>query len=133
MLPLPYCQLLKLFLIFFVFTLPFVVAPELGPWTPVITAFTAMGFFGLDQVGVELEGPFGTDANDFPLLAFGAALCDDLDAIKRTFSRQRVQQRNAMYLNRDQGEQMLRAAADHLNWGNVRQASPKRDRAETVI
>ena len=27
----------------------------------------AIGFFGLDQVGAELEGPFGTDDNDFPV------------------------------------------------------------------
>ena len=54
-LPLPYCQLLKVFEVFFVFTLPFVLAPHLGNWTPIVALFTAIGFFGLDQVGVELE------------------------------------------------------------------------------
>ncbi len=75
-LPLPYCQLLKIFQIFFVFTLPFVLAPQLGLWTPIVAAFTAIGFFGLDQVGVELEGPFGVDDNDFPLLTMGLAMCN---------------------------------------------------------
>ena len=36
------------------------------------------------QLGAELEGPFGTDDNDLPLLLMGAKLCDDLDAILRT-------------------------------------------------
>ena len=92
-LPLPYCQLLKIFQIFFVFTLPFVLAPQLGLWTPIVAAFTAIGFFGLDQVGVELEGPFGVDDNDFPLLTMGLAMCNDLDAMVRTVSRTRMEAR----------------------------------------
>merc|ERR1712216_681452 len=80
-LPLPYCQLLKIFEIFFVFTLPFAIAPTIGAWIIPISIFTAAGFFGLDQVGVQLEGPFGIDDNDFPLLTMGLAMCNDLDAM----------------------------------------------------
>ena len=43
-------ELLKIFQLFFVFTLPIVLAPHLGIWTPVVACFTAIGFFGLDQV-----------------------------------------------------------------------------------
>ena len=38
-LPLPYCQLLKIFELFFVFSLPFVLAPHLAGWTPVVSLF----------------------------------------------------------------------------------------------
>ena len=89
-LPLPYCQLLKIFQIFFVFTL--VLAPQLGLWTPIVAAFTAIGFFGLDQVGVKIK-PFGVDDNDFPLLTMGLAMCNDLDAMVRTVSRTRMEAR----------------------------------------
>jgi len=83
-LPLPYCQLLKVFLLCWVFSLPFVLAAECGPWlTPTMTLIAA-AFFGLDHVGAELEGPFGVDANDFPLLRMGVGLVDDLDAMLRT-------------------------------------------------
>uniref|UniRef100_A0A7S4IGA4 Uncharacterized protein n=1 Tax=Prymnesium polylepis TaxID=72548 RepID=A0A7S4IGA4_9EUKA len=44
-------------------------------------ALIAIAFFGLDQVGAELENPFGTDANDFPLLHMGISLVDDLDSM----------------------------------------------------
>ena len=50
-LPLPYAQLLKIFSIFFVFTVPFTMAPAVGLFTPFVTLFLAMGYFGLDQVG----------------------------------------------------------------------------------
>ena len=50
-LPLPYAQLVKVFLLFIVFCTPFVYAPKLGPfWTPLVAGFQAIGFYGLDQV-----------------------------------------------------------------------------------
>lgn len=41
-------------------------------------------FFGLDQVGVMLESPFGVDPADISLLTLGTELSNDLDAILRT-------------------------------------------------
>ena len=114
-LPLPYCQLLKIFQIFFVFTLPFVLAPQLGLWTPIVAAFTAIGFFGLDQVGVELEGPFGVDDNDFPLLTMGLAMCNDLDAMVRTVSRTRMEARLTSFASTE-SHQIQGAAALALGW-----------------
>ena len=35
------------------------------------------------QVGAELEGPYGVDDNDFPLLHMGISLVDDLDVMLR--------------------------------------------------
>lgn len=123
-LPLPYCQLLKIFQIFFVFTLPFVIAPLTGHWTPVLALFTAIGFFGLDQVGVELEGPFGIDDNDFPLLAMGLAMCNDLDTMVRTVSRPRMEART---FNSSESYEVKRAAGLALGWdsGNARVVKPQ--------
>ena len=49
-LPLPYCQLLKIFELFFVFTLPFVIVGALHAWVIPVSIAVAVGFFGLDQV-----------------------------------------------------------------------------------
>ena len=75
------------------FTLPLVVADKLLMWTPVVCTLTSMGFFGLDQVGAELEQPFGLDRNDFPLMVFGKRLCHDLDAVVRTVEMARYRNR----------------------------------------
>ena len=56
-LPLPYEQLLKIFTLFYVFTLPFAIAPSIGSWTIPIAIIAAIGFFGLDSVGSEMEEP----------------------------------------------------------------------------
>ena len=121
-LPLPYCQLLKIFQIFFVFTLPFVLAPQLGLWTPIVAAFTAIGFFGLDQVGVELEGPFGVDDNDFPLLTMGLAMCNDLNAMVRTVSRTRMEARLTSFASTE-SHQIQGAAALALGWAEAAESS----------
>ena len=67
-LPLPYCQLLKIIMYAWVFSLPFVLAKEMGTFLPLIELLIALAFFGIDQVGAELEGPYGIDDNDLPLL-----------------------------------------------------------------
>jgi predicted membrane chloride channel (bestrophin family) len=80
-LPLPYCQLLKLTQLGFVFTLPFVLASDIGAFLPVVMALISMAFFGLDQVAAELEGPFGVEPNDIPLLHKGLEFVDDCDVM----------------------------------------------------
>lgn len=106
-LPLPYCQLLKVFLIAWVFTLPFVLVKELAPrhvptdggdpkyffdqvdgspfLLPFIMLLVSLAFFGLDQTGAELESPFGTDWNDFPLLHMARGMEDDMNVLLRCF------------------------------------------------
>ena len=82
-LPLPYCQLLKIIMICWIFSLPFVLTEECGAFLPFIMFLVSIAFFGIDQVGAELEGPYGIDANDLPLLHMGIALADDLDIVLR--------------------------------------------------
>ena len=50
-LPFPYCQLLRWSLIIFCFTLPFVMAEDLGYWTVPVTVCTTCVLYGLDEVG----------------------------------------------------------------------------------
>lgn len=49
--------------------LPFGLVDAIGPMTPVIVAFIAYTFFALDELGAEIEEPFGDSANDLALNA----------------------------------------------------------------
>lgn len=62
--------------------LPFGLAGALGWATPVVSMLLAYAFFGLDQLGEELEEPFGLEPNDLPLDAMVRTLeIDVLDAL----------------------------------------------------
>ena len=41
----------------------------------------AFAMFGIDEIGVEIEDPFGYDANDLPLDAIGNRIAEDTRAI----------------------------------------------------
>jgi len=72
----PYTQMLAIFMMLFVFTFPIPLAHVF--WNedvPVngfvintfIAGLVAFAFFGMNAVGVEIENPFGEDANDLPV------------------------------------------------------------------
>ena len=65
-LPFPYTLLLHRTIYLFCILLPFAMAEPLGWLTPVITAIVSYTFFGLDEIGDDLEDPFGFDENDLP-------------------------------------------------------------------
>lgn len=45
------------------------------------TLFVAYIFFGIEEIGVEIEDPFGYDPNDLPLDAIGDNLAIDVDQV----------------------------------------------------
>lgn len=47
--------------------LPFQVVKELGFWTAIFVAIVSFALFGIEEIGVEIENPFGYDYNDLPL------------------------------------------------------------------
>jgi putative membrane protein len=49
------------------FTLPFALVESFGWFTILDVLLVAYTFFGIEEIGVEIEGPFGNDANDLPL------------------------------------------------------------------
>ncbi|MFD2206438.1 bestrophin family protein [Kiloniella antarctica] len=66
-LPFAYSLLLHRTAYIYCFTLPFGLVASLGVLTPFVTAVIAYTFFGLDALGEELEGPFGTSPHDLAL------------------------------------------------------------------
>jgi putative membrane protein len=67
--PIPFAYMVHLrrALILYTFTLPFALAGEFGWATVLVTALVAYVFYGIEEIGVEIEDPFGEDANDLPL------------------------------------------------------------------
>jgi len=65
-LPFPYTLLLHRTIYLFCILLPFAMAEPLGWLTPLFTAIVSYTFFGLDEIGDDLEDPFGFDENDLP-------------------------------------------------------------------
>lgn len=65
--PFAYSLLLHRTAYLYCFLLPFGLVDVLGFMTPLVVAFVAYTFFGLDAVGDEIEKPFGQGYNDLPL------------------------------------------------------------------
>jgi putative membrane protein len=66
-LPFAYVVHLRRSLVVYCFTLPFALVETFG-WTTILdVALVAYTFFGIEEIGVEIEGPFGFDDNDLPL------------------------------------------------------------------
>jgi putative membrane protein len=68
-LPFAYTLLLHRTAYLFCLLLPFGLVDNLGFATPLAAAIVAYTFFGLDELGDELEEPFGLAENDLPLKA----------------------------------------------------------------
>jgi len=79
--PLPYAQVVKFLVTFFIFILPFMLRPKCNDLTEIMIAVIAMGFFGLDEVAEILESPFGCDPNDIDLASYGRDLMLDLEIV----------------------------------------------------
>ena len=65
--PFAYAQHIKGFLCLFCFSVPFVLVEPCGNFTPLAAMAVGYALFGIEEIGVEIEDPFGTDDNDLPL------------------------------------------------------------------
>lgn len=84
--PFAYAQHIKGFLFIFCVTLPFVLAEPTGFWNPLASAAVAYALFGIEEIGVEIEDPFGDDPNDLPMDAMEEGVkkaTSDLVAMQR--------------------------------------------------
>ncbi|MEZ5356438.1 MAG: bestrophin family ion channel [Bryobacteraceae bacterium] len=66
-LPFAYVVHLRRALVIYCFTLPFALVATYGWATVADVMLVAYVFFGIEEIGVEIEGPFGFDDNDLPL------------------------------------------------------------------
>ena len=73
-LPLAYSIHLKQLLMMYCLALPFQVVSELNWWTVPVIYLVAFAVFGVEEIGLEIENPFGCDPNDLPLNAICATM-----------------------------------------------------------
>jgi ion channel-forming bestrophin family protein len=66
-LPFAYAVHLRRSLVLYCLTLPFAMVDTFGWLTIFDVAIVSYVFFGIEEIGVEIEGPFGHDDNDLPL------------------------------------------------------------------
>ncbi|MGK7877941.1 MAG: bestrophin family protein [Xenococcaceae cyanobacterium] len=65
--PLAYSIHLKQLLLIYSLTLPFQLVVDFGFWTAPIVCLISFAVFGIEEIGIEIENPFGCDPNDLPL------------------------------------------------------------------
>ncbi|WP_071191093.1 bestrophin family ion channel [Trichormus sp. NMC-1] len=65
--PLAYSIHLKQLLLLYCLLLPFQIVQSLTWWTGLISALVSFTLLGIEAIGLEIENPFGYDANDLPL------------------------------------------------------------------
>lgn len=80
--PMPFAYMVHLrrALIVYCFTLPFALLDKYRWGTLVIVLIVAYIMFGIEEIGVEIENPFGADENDLPL----ELLCENISRNVRT-------------------------------------------------
>jgi putative membrane protein len=65
--PLAYAVHLKQLLLIYCLLLPFEIVSQLTWWTAPVVALISFMLFGIEEIGIEIENPFGHDFNDLPL------------------------------------------------------------------
>lgn len=94
-LPFAYVVHLRRGLILYCYSLPFALVRDFD-WIAVpLTLMVAYVFFGIEEIGVEIEGPFGYDENDLPLERFCAMIETDLLACLEGSVSDRIDQERA--------------------------------------
>jgi len=77
-LPFAYVVHLRTALLLFCSTLPFAMLSEFGWGEILVTGMVTFILLGIEEIGVEIEDPFGTDDNDLPLEGFCSTIEKDL-------------------------------------------------------
>ena len=77
--PLAYAIHLKQLLLLYCLALPFQMVRDLTWGTGPVVALISFTLFGIEEIGIEIENPFGHDANDLPLDNICTAMQRNID------------------------------------------------------
>jgi putative membrane protein len=81
-LPFAYVVHLRRAVVLYCFTLPFALLEVFPGWGTIVgTLIIAYTLFGIEEIGVEIEDPFGSDDNDLPLEGICTTIEDNLRAL----------------------------------------------------
>jgi putative membrane protein len=79
--PFAYAHHIKGFLNVFCLTVPMALIDTMGWYTPLGAAIVAYGLYGIEEIGIEIEEPFGYDANDLPMDGIGETIAHNVSDI----------------------------------------------------
>jgi putative membrane protein len=79
--PLAYAIHLKQLLLIYCLFLPFDMVSKLNWWTAPVVALVSFMLFGIEEIGIEIENPFGHDPNDLPLDTLCATMLRNIEDI----------------------------------------------------
>lgn len=79
--PRAYSMHLRHLLILYCFAIPFQMVKDLHWWTVPVVGVIAFALFGIEAIGLEIENPFGYDANDIPLDNLCRKLHNDIEEL----------------------------------------------------
>ncbi|MEH2199869.1 bestrophin family protein [Nostoc sp.] len=85
-LPLIYTIKLRQLLLIFCLILPLEIVSFLNWWTGLIMAFVSFTLLSIEQIGSEIEEPFGFDPNDLPLNAICNTISNNVEELIRLAS-----------------------------------------------
>lgn len=77
--PLAYSIHLKQLLMLYCLALPFQMVASVGWATPLLVGLISFAVFGIEEIGIEIENPFGNDANDLPLDAICRTMAQNIE------------------------------------------------------
>lgn len=77
--PLAYAVHLKQLLLIYCLLLPFEVVDNVQWWTGPVVALVSFMLFGVEEIGIEIENPFGHDFNDLPLDTICATMLRNIE------------------------------------------------------
>ncbi|HEY9885491.1 MAG TPA: bestrophin family ion channel [Thermosynechococcaceae cyanobacterium] len=77
--PLAYAIHLKQLLLLYCLSLPFQVVGSVGWLTGPVVILISFTLFGIEEIGIEIENPFGHDPNDLPLDAICATMLRNIE------------------------------------------------------
>ena len=102
--PLAYAIHLKQLLLLYCILLPFQLVESLGWFTGVITSLISFTLFGIEAIGLEIENPFGYDANDLPLDKICHTMKRNIDDLISLTPNTRSPKGNNRSLNAEEGK-----------------------------
>lgn len=85
--PFAYMVHLRRALILYCFTLPFALLEHFGWGTTFAVLLIAYALYGIEEIGVEIEDPFGLDDNDLPLEQFCSTIEANLKSVAEACER----------------------------------------------
>jgi len=77
--PLAYAIHLRQLLMVYCLLLPFQMVTALGWLTPLLVALISFTLLGIEEIGIQIEDPFGNDPNDLPLDAICQTMIQNIE------------------------------------------------------